>query len=163
MRFRAAGLIVAAALLAGACGGGPEAQTIDDPQFTSAAQALCAEQLPPLRADITDDTPREPGEVAPVVDERADDLEAVVVELRRIDVDPAARAVVDGWFEDWDLYIDVGRRYADALRGGDPDEYSKVAAEGSEPQARISTFARTNDFEACALDGVPLPERESPI
>lgn len=166
MSRRAAGWALTSVLLGGAltaCGGGTKAPTIDAPEFTAAAAALCAERLPPLRADITDDSPKEPAEVAPVVEARADDLKALVDDLREIDAPQSARAEIDAWLADWDTYVAVGRRYASSLRSDDPDAYSAVAAEGNGPQARISDFARANGFEACALDGVPLPERESPI
>lgn len=143
-----------------ACGGGADAPRIDDPRFAGQAERICSQELPPLRADLSDDEPREPAEVAPTIDDRAASLEALVRSLRALPVKPAARAEVDEWFGDWRRYIDVGRRYADALRDGDPDRYSAVADEGLEPQARISAFARANGFKSCALDGVPLPPRE---
>lgn len=148
------------ALLVAACGGGVDAPRIDDAAFASKAERICAADLPPLRADLTDDEPREPDDIAPTIEERAGSLERLVRTLRGLEVQPAARAEVDSWLADWDAYVDVGRRYARALRDGDPDEYSAVADEGLEPQARISAFARTNGFKSCALDGVPLPPRE---
>ena len=149
----------AVALLA-ACGGERDAPRIDDPGFARQADRVCAKELPPLRADLTDDEPREPEEVAPTIEARADSLDELVRTLKAVEVQLDARPEVDAWLGDWDAYIDVGRRYADALREGDPDQYSAVANEGLEPQARISAFARVNGFESCALDGVPLPPRE---
>ena len=152
-------------LLGVGCGGGSgsEAARIEDPRFVAGASRICAAELPPLRADVADDTPREPADVAPTVEERAESLADLVDELRMVEVEEAARPEVEAWLRDWDRYVDVGRRYAAALRSGDPNRYSSVAEEGSGPQERISAFARTNDMEPCALDGVPLPERESPI
>lgn len=112
---------------------------------------------------MADDETKEPGDVAPVVEDRALRLGAMVAELREIPVAEPARSAVRDWLADWDTYVNVGTRYADALRSGSPAEYSAVAMEGAGPQARISAFARTNRFDACALDGVPLPARESPI
>lgn len=163
MSRRAFTWLTAGLTLAAACGGGPEAARIDDPAFTSGAGRLCAERLPPLRADVADDTPREPAEVAPLVEDRAEKLTALVDELAELEVSASARTEVDRWLTDWRTYVRVGRKYAAALRQGDPDGYSAVAEQGVGPQERISAFARTNGFEACALDGVPLPERESPI
>ena len=163
MSLREVRWLTAGLLVAGACGGSPDAPRIEDSGFTAAAGRLCAAQLPPLRADIADDTPREPAEVAPLVEDRAKKLTALVGELKELDVEPAAQEAVEAWLADWRVYVEVGGRYADALREGDPREYSAVAGEGVGPQERISAFARTNGFEDCALDGVPLPERESPI
>lgn len=148
------------ALLAPACGGGVDAPRVDDPTFARHAERICAKDLPPLRADLSDDEPREPEEVAPTIEARAESLEGLVGTLKAVEVQPGAQDEVESWLADWDAYIDVGRRYAKALRGGDPDQYSAVADEGLAPQARISAFARTNGFKSCALDGVPLPPRE---
>ena len=142
------------------CGAGDAAPSISDREFSSAADDLCSERLPPLRADISDDAPREPAEVAPTVAARAESLDALVGELRQLPIRSAARPEVDAWLADWDDYIDVGRRYSEALKQGDPQGYSSVAEEGEVPQARISAFARANGLTSCALDGVPLPPRE---
>ena len=148
------------ALLAAGCGAELEAPRIDDSAFARRAEKICADELPPLRADLSDDEPREPAEVAPMVRDRAESLEAVVGALRDVPVQTEAQPDVSRWFSDWERYVEVGRRYADALEEGDPDRYSAVAEEGLEPQARISAFARVNGFKSCALDGVPLPPRE---
>lgn len=142
------------------CGGPPEAPRIGDRSFVRSARELCARELPPLRADLADDEARQPSEVAPTVDARADALAEMVAELRKIPVAADDRDEVGDWLEDWDAYVSVGRRYAAALRDGDPNRYSAVADEGLEPQVRISAFARANGFDSCALDGVPLPPRE---
>jgi len=155
----AASLWVVVGLMTSSCGGGPEAPLIDDPGFAQQAERICAKEFPPLRADLSDDEPREPGEVAPTIESRAESVEAIVRTLRGLRVDPKARGPVDAWFADWATYVDVGRRYADALKEGDPERYSTVAEEGLEPQARISAFARANGFKSCALDGAPLPPR----
>ena len=161
--LRRVGVPVAALLVLTGCGNPPEGPRIEDASFTAAAAEICGKALPALRADVADDTPRQPVEVAPTVDERADSLADLVEELRAVDVEEAARPEVEAWLQDWDRYVEVGRRYAAALRSGDPDRYSSVAEEGRGPQERISAFARTNGMDSCALDGVPLPERESPI
>jgi hypothetical protein len=150
-------------VLLGGCAGGPDGPRIDDPSFVGEAQELCSKRLPGLRADISDDTNRTPEEVAPTVRQRADQLGDLVDDLKRIEVTPPAETEVRRWLVDWDTYVKVGRRYADALETNDPDKYSAVAADGAGPAERISAFARVNGFSACALDGVPLPERESPI
>ena len=152
-------LLLGTTLLAG-CGGDLDAPRIDDPAFAERAERICAEQLPPLRADLADDEPREPAEVAPTVEARAESLDSLVGSLREVEVRSGARAEVDEWFSDWERYLDVGRRYAEALEAGDPKVYAEVADEGLAPQARISAFARANGFKSCALDGVPLPPRE---
>lgn len=142
-----------------ACGGA-DAPRIDDPAFAARAERACARALPALRADLTDDDPPQPDELAPVVSARADSLRSLVAGLRTIPVVPDAEPEVEAWLADWAVYVDVGVRYGKALESGDPRRYAAVAEEGAAPQARISAFARANGFESCALDGVPLPPRE---
>ena len=156
---RALAAAIAVSFLGG-CASTPDAPRISDQAFVDRAEGLCARELPPLRADLADDETRQPDEVAPTVEARADSLDAMVAALRELPVAAADRAEVNDWLEDWDAYVAVGRRYAAALRDGDPDRYSAVADAGMEPQVRISAFARVNGFDSCALDGVPLPPRE---
>lgn len=157
---RLAAICAGLALMTAACGGGTVAPRIDDPEFAQRAEQICAKDLPPLRADLSDDEPREPDEVAPLIEARSESLDNLVDDLKAIEVQPEARPEIQSWFTDWDAYVEVGRRYATALEEGDPDRYSAVAEEGAGPQARISAFARANGFKSCALDGVPLPPRE---
>ncbi|MBW3537429.1 MAG: hypothetical protein KY395_06645, partial [Actinobacteria bacterium] len=93
---------VAVLLALAACGSTPEVPRIEDASFTAAAREICAEVLPPLRADVSDDTPRQPGEVAPTVESRADSLEELVGDLRALEVEESARAEVEAWLEDWE-------------------------------------------------------------
>lgn len=155
-------LLLAAALVS--CGSDrPDVAPIEDRAFVAAAIARCEQGLAPLRPDLKDKTKRTPAQVAVQVDKGADELEAFVETLRRLPVDGDGRGPVDEWFADWDQYVAAGREYADALRAGDPERYQQVARRGDEVQERISARARRSEMAACALDGVPLPERESPI
>lgn len=126
-------------------------RTIDDPAFESAAEALCAEELPKLRAtrreERTDDDLEQ--ETAKQVDEVADSLERVVADLRALDVRAQDADEVATWFGHFDDYIEAGRRYAEALRTGDESLYSKVDDEGVAPLQAISRFARGNHIDSC--------------
>lgn len=155
---------VALVLAVAACGGStPVAPRITDVRFTTAAAKECARTLPPLRPDIGDDDPKEALEIAPVVADRAEALAALTARLRKIPVTAEDRPAATDWLSDWDRYVEVGRRYSRALTGDDPRVQTSIATLGEGPQRRISAFARVNKMEACALDGVPLPKRDSPL
>jgi hypothetical protein len=154
---------VLAAMVLAACGGEPDAQRIQDPQFVRAAGAECGRAIPPLRPDLHDKSPKKESEVAATVDDRATRLHDLVSVLRGLPVTTDAQSAVGAWLADWDAYVDLGHRYATALRGGDPKVQARVASEATAPLRRISAFARANGMPACALDLVPLPKRESPL
>lgn len=157
-------IALAVLMAAGACGSDPPDVTpIADQAFVTTAAERCGNVLPALRPDLSDKTKRTAAEIAVLVDDRAVKLEAFIAILRRLPVEDSARAAVDEWFADWSGYLAVGRRYAEALRADDPERFQKIAREGDVIQQRISARARASDMDDCALDGVPLPERESPI
>lgn len=150
------------ALILATCGGAaPVAQGVSDREFVSAADRRCAAVIPPLRPDLADEAHLTDSQVADLVDDRAGRLATLVGDLKTLDVDRADRERVAAWLSDWDRYLDVGRRYSAALRGGDPNVHTSVAQEGNGPLRRISAMARASGMDACALDGVPLPERRS--
>lgn len=130
--------------------GRPE-RTINDPGFEKAALAICEKEIPQLRAVKREEDTDDPleKETAAQVDKVADDLEAVVARLEDLPVRAADRAAVDGWFADYADFIAAGRHYAEALRGGDENEYNAVDDEGVEPLKQIRDFARANHLDAC--------------
>jgi hypothetical protein len=131
------------------------ARTVDDTSFTDAAQAVCAERMPAILAQPPkpgdDDVPDADEQLARRVDRTATDLAGVLVDLRRIPVAEAERAEVEGWFRDWDTFIDVGHRYAAALRRGKPSEFRDVGDQGTEPSRRIYVFAKANGMPDCVF------------
>lgn len=126
-------------------------RTIDDPTFEAAAATLCAERIPPLRAvrreGNTDDNLEE--ETAAEIDRVANELAEVVEDMRTLPVRQADRAEITEWLGHFDDFVDAGRRYADALRTGDPDVYNEVDDDGVAPLKAISRFARANHLDAC--------------
>ncbi len=126
-------------------------RTMHDARFESAANELCAEKIPPLRAvkredDSEDDLEQE---TAKAIDNAATKLEGVVGELRILEVQPKNRSIVEAWLAEFDGYIAAGRHYADALRAGNPEVYTKVDDEAVAPLKAISDFARANHLDAC--------------
>lgn len=131
------------------------ARTVEDTAFTDAANALCAEAMPAIRRQPpqvgSDDKPSADEALARRVERTATDLEAVVVDLRGLPVADADRDEVDRWLADWDRFVDVGHRYAVALRTADRERYTAVAAEGDAPSRRIFAFSKANGMPECVF------------
>ena len=128
-------------------------RSVADLQFTNRAEAVCAEKLPPLRAarpESREDSGT-PAQFARRIDRAADGLEQVVRDLRALPVAAPDAAEVDGWLDDWEAYVAVGRGYADRLRSGDEDSTAEVESEGTRLSRRIFVFARSNGMPSCAL------------
>jgi hypothetical protein len=133
------------------------ARTVEDRAFTDAAQATCAEAMPAIRrqppqAGDEEDRPSADEALARRVERTADDLAALVDDLRRLPVAEADAAQVTRWLADWDDFVAVGHRYADALRTGDRKEYTAVAAVGDAPSRRIYAFAKANGMPDCVFE-----------
>ena len=132
-------------------------RTVEDRAFTDAAQALCAERMPAIRRQppqVGDDEDRPSADeaLARRVGRTADDLGALVADLRALPVAEADADKVARWFAHWDEFVAAGHRYADALRTGDREEYTAVAAQAVEPSRRIYAFAHANGMPDCAAD-----------
>ena len=141
--------------LAWARGSGPDLppRTLDDRAFARRADAVCSRALPALRQDRPE--AREPrGDAATMasqVERAADGLADVAGQLRSLPVAAADEAEVDRWLDDWDAYVAVGRRYAEAVRRDDRDAYTAVAAEGRPLTRRVFLYARANGMPACVF------------
>jgi hypothetical protein len=128
-------------------------RSVADVAFTDEAEAVCADKLPPLRA-ARPESREDSGtaaEFARRIDRAADGLEDVIRDLRALPVAAPDAAEVDGWLDDWDAYVTVGRGYADRLRGGDAASTAEVEAAGTRLSRSIFLFARSNGMPSCAL------------
>jgi hypothetical protein len=129
-------------------------RTMTDATFEREADAVCARTLPKLRA-VRDANPSEDASkkaltaLADKVDGVSTKLTAFVGELRDVPVEQQNKAQVDAWMHQWDLYITIGHRYADAVRRGNDKQYSAVAKDGVAPVRAIAKFARGNHIDAC--------------
>ena len=127
----------------------PEA-TIDDSAFVRRANAICARQIPALRAPER----RAPSTTALRVETLysvADGIDRVADELRTVPVEPDDAPRVDAWLDDWGRYTQVGRRYADAVKRGSPREFSAIDDEAVVLARRMGRFARGNRIDDCVL------------
>lgn len=129
-------------------------RTMTDATFEREADAVCARTLPKLRAvrdknPSSDQSKKALAALADKVDEVSTKLTAFVAELRTVPVELQNKAQVDAWLHQWDLYITIGHKYADAVRSGNDKRYSAVAKEGVAPVRAIAKFARGNHIDAC--------------
>jgi hypothetical protein len=131
------------------------ARTVADTAFTDAANRLCARAMPDIRRQPpqrgSDDRPSADEAFARRIERTADDLGALVLEIRGLPVAERDRAQVERWLSDWDQFVAIGHRYADAIRAGDRQRYEAVAAEGDEPSRRIYVFAKANGMADCVF------------
>lgn len=137
-------------------GSGPKLppQTVHDPEFIRQAGVVCDKTLPALKENRPE--PREDTGTADNfgdrIDKVADDLAAVAADLRKVPVaTPVEQAQVDGWLDDWDAYIELGHRYADAVRAENQDLQDKVGAESQATSKQIFVFAKANELDRCTF------------
>lgn len=155
-RARLAAAVIAVVLLLGAVaytrGRAPRPEpTIDDPTFVLAANRQCAAVLPRLRA--TEDTVRSEDarekETAAAIDRATDGIDQLVADLRDLPMSSTASSKIDAWLNTWGDYTAAGRRYAAAIRAGDPMVYGRIDDESVAPLRQISRFSRANRIDAC--------------
>lgn len=131
------------------------ARSVADTGFTTAAQGICARRMPAIR-----NQPTPPGEkdldealqLAAKVERTATELSSVLGELRGLPVAAADQAEVGAWLDDWQRFVEVGHRYAAALRTDKPSHYTKVGKEGNAPSRRIYVFAKANGMPDCVFE-----------
>ncbi len=129
-------------------------RSVGDRSFTRRAEAACKSVLPKLQAQRPQlgEKPKDRAEVvASRVESTADGLEELVVQLRAIPVAAADQVRVDGWLDDWETYIAVGRRYSADLRKGDGDAAVRAARDGDPLTRRVYLFSKSNEMPSCVL------------
>jgi len=129
-------------------------RTVSDTGFTGRADAVCAGALPKLRKDRPEsrEATGTPAAFAARVERAAEGLTAVAADLRAIPVATAGGAAEVGhWLDDWNAYIAVGHRYADAIRAEDDARSKVLAARGQALSKRIFAFSKGNDMPHCTF------------
>lgn len=133
-------------------------RSVEDTAFTAAAESVCARTMPAILEQPPepggDDEPPADEAFAQRIEKTATDLSGVLAELRRIPVAAPDRPEIEAWLGDWALFIDVGHRYAAAVRRGKPSEFKKVGAQGDAPSRRIYQFSKANDMPSCVFSSV---------
>jgi hypothetical protein len=144
--------LVAVTLLASACIEVTPRQhssaRFSDPTLAERADAICAATNDELAS-------RPPLSSSPSFEERAqrveglaDTYERMAEELRALE--PAGRdAGFDRYLTTWESFIAAGRRYADAIRTGDPRVYQPAGNQADAPNRELDEIARVNGMTAC--------------
>lgn len=128
----------------------------DDPAFIQAAEAICA----PRQANIAEiplataaENPVERGEL---LERGTDQLELMVGELRALALptDPEGAESFPQWLDDFDLFLNDRRVYADILAtGDDPAFLISGNAQGVRVTDLLTTYAEVNQMNSCAPSG----------
>lgn len=147
-------IVVAAVLSLPRHDDGP--RVIADRSFVAAANTRCKETLASLRPPFIGEgkSPTQQ-EIADNVDHVADGLHDLAGQLQALPVSAADEPHVAAWMADWARYIDVGHRYAAALRTDDQRQQLAVSREGDQAQRAADRFARANGISKCQFHAVP--------
>jgi hypothetical protein len=150
VRIRSGLAAVVVALGAVACGDSAPTATINDPNFVRQANAVCRPAVPKLRAPDRKATSTTRLKAA-TIDATAEGVADVAADLRALPVRVADRPAVRAWLADWDRFVAVGHRYADAVQDNDPDRYTKIDDDAVKLAERIGRFAKGNGIDDCIL------------
>lgn len=129
----------------------PGPRTITDESFISAANQTCKQMLTPLtkatRPGVTDSN----ATVADKTEAAATGLDHLIAALRRIPVQPADQARVDGWLAAWTTYAKTGHQVAAAIRTGDPSKFEPLEVVGQKERPPVVDFAQANGINSCTF------------
>jgi hypothetical protein len=131
-------------------GDGP--RVVTDSTFVSAASAVCAEELQPLRPPSSVEETIPPAQTADQVSRVADGIDELAERIRELPIASADQDLaVDAWLADWQTFTAAGRDYANEVRDGDVRSATRAARKGDPAQVRADKFARANGLAACQL------------
>lgn len=128
---------------------------IGDTQWQDFAESRCAtaEQERIALADlrkVNDVGPNALRERATIVDKATDTLERAIDAIAARPVsDAKGRALVPLWINDYRVYIQDRREYADDLRSGINDPFAESQVDGIPISEKLSTFAADNRMKSC--------------
>jgi hypothetical protein len=128
-------------------------RTVEDVEFVRQADAACERALRPLREERDRRSRGESDEAALKrrVERAADEIERLSGEVRALPVAAGDQPEVARWLDDWDAYIAVGRRFADAIGREDTKSYGQIAADSSDLSERIFVFSQANGMRECVF------------
>lgn len=126
---------------------------LDDTRWVESAEATCEptaasiEQMPFI-SEVDD-----PVERAELLDQATDELERMVVQLRGLvaPAEPEEARAVDRWLDDWELYNQDRREYAEFFRSGRDEAFTVTDRGGYHVDVLLDDFAvKANDMPSCA-------------
>jgi hypothetical protein len=131
-------------------GGGAAAPArLSDHRFLVAASGACARanatEIAPHLAELHGDA-----EVARL-DKLATAQDALVDELRSLEVASRDQAAVDEWLNKWDAWTTAGHRYAQAAAIGDQARMRTISEHSRSSKIAIDQFAYANGISDCVL------------
>lgn len=146
-------VVLVVTFLAGRRGPDLPPRTVEDADFVRQANAACERALRPLREerDRRDQDESDEQALRRRVGRAADEIERLSDEVRALPVDLGDQPEVSRWLDDWDAYVAVGRRFADAIGREDNKSYGRIAAESSELSERIFVFSQANGMPECVF------------
>lgn len=130
--------------------------TFDDPVFTEAAETVCAARQAAIAELPLATTVVDPEERSRLLDQGTEQLVLMIEDLRLLTppTDPIGAAGVDQWLDDYGLYIQDRRTYADVLAtGDDPPFLISGNDQGVRVTDMLGTFAEVNEMASCAPSG----------
>jgi hypothetical protein len=120
---------------------------ISDQAFIAAANTECADAIrrrPPVASeDATFEQRAETVIAATLL------FDSVRTSIAAIEVGEFDRDAVASWLADWEDFVGVGMRYAEAIRTGDPDVFEAIGNEADAPATSVLGFARHNGLTQC--------------
>ena len=129
----------------------PGPRTITDASFISAANQTCKQLLTPLVKDTRPGVNDSNAVVADEAGAAATGLDHLVAALRRIPVQPADQAQVNGWIAAWTAFTTTGHQVAAAFRTGDASKYEPLQVLGVKQRLPVVDFAQANGIRSCTF------------
>jgi hypothetical protein len=124
--------------------------SIEDETFAKEASARCATARTDLPSgDLlgSDDPPTR----AAALNQRAEVLERLTLELRALPADTRSVGSLDWWFENLETVVATDRRTAEALAAGETRAAVALGDDGDIAAENVRAFARENGITACAF------------
>jgi hypothetical protein len=126
---------------------------LEDSRWVETAEATCAPTSAyvaslPFASEVDD-----PAERADLLDTATDELDRMVDRLRALDEPsrPEEARAVDRWLDDWAVYVEDRREYADAFRAGEDRPFTVTDRDGYQVDVLLEDFAaEANDMPSCA-------------
>lgn len=126
---------------------------LDDNRWVESAEATCAPtaaaiERMPFISEVDDPAAR-----AELLDQATDELERMVSLLRGLvaPAEPEEARAVDRWLDDWEVYNQDRREYADRFRAGEDEAFTVTDRGGYQADVLLDDFAvKANDMPSCA-------------
>lgn len=120
------------------------------PGLVEAANEVCAAAQRVVEADPPAGENASFEERARIVERLADLYDRTATDLESLPGAAESDSFL-GWAAAWHEFADLGRRYADAIRTGNPAIYEPAGDAADEPARALSAYARDNRLTECPI------------